>query len=234
MKTHRFDGTLSTVARLFLSVSVIVITTASFLGAGGVMMGSQFLLKLHPYIFFIGFGNLAILILNRYLTAAIYPELKIDPLKQKRYISIVILCLVMITVAVAMEWPILTALTGLVLMILVAGPIREIFTTLSIPEIWKEVSVRYYIFDVLFLLNANLGLFTLGLKKPFPIKPLFRFLSPSPPIFLDPRSLSASASWASSTLMPGADPQSVNLSSASSASGSICLSVVYCSFSSLF
>ena len=184
MKTHRFDGTLSTVARLFLSVSVIVITTASFLGAGGVMMGSQFLLKLHPYIFFIGFGNLAILILNRYLTAAIYPELKIDPLKQKRYISIVILCLVMITVAVAMEWPILKALTGLVLMILVAGPIREIFTTLSIPEIWKEVSVRYYIFDVLFLLNANLGLFTLGLKEAFPHQAIIPFFVTQSSYFL--------------------------------------------------
>ena len=184
MKTHRFDGTLSTVARLFLSVSVIVITTASFLGAGGVMMGSQFLLKLHPYIFFIGFGNLAILILNRYLTAAIYPELKIDPLKQKRYISIVILCLVMITVAVTMEWPILKALTGLVLMILVAGPIREIFTTLSIPEIWKEVSVRYYIFDVLFLLNANLGLFTLGLKEAFPHQAIIPFFVTQSSYFL--------------------------------------------------
>jgi hypothetical protein len=53
-------------------------------------------------------------------------------------------------------------------MMVVAGPIREIFTTLSIPKIWKEVSVRYYIFDVIFLLVANLGLFTLGLKEAFP------------------------------------------------------------------
>ena len=79
MKAHSYEGKLSAVARLFLYVSVTVITIASFLGAGGVMTGCYFLLKLHPYIFFIGFGNLAILILNRYLTATIYPELKVDP-----------------------------------------------------------------------------------------------------------------------------------------------------------
>ena len=65
MSLTRFDGQLSTVARLFLYISVSVITLASFLGAAGVIMGNYFLLKLHPYIFFIGFGNLAILILNR-------------------------------------------------------------------------------------------------------------------------------------------------------------------------
>ena len=175
MKVHSYDGKLSAVARLFLSVSVIVITIASFLGAGGVMSDSHFLLKLHPYIFFIGFGNLAILILNRYLTSTIYPELKVDPLKQQRYIYTVLLALVMITIAVAMEWPLLKALTGLMLMVVVVGPIKEIFTTLSIPKIWKEVSVRYYIFDVLFLLNANLGLFTLGLKEAFPQQSIIPF-----------------------------------------------------------
>ena len=168
MKALSYDGKLSVVARLFLFVSVTVITIASFLGADGVMMSNYFLLKLHPYIFFIGFGNLAILILNRYLTAAIYPELKIDPVKQQRYIYVVLFALVMITVALAMDWPLLKAFTGLLLMIVVVGPLKEIFTTLSVPKIWKEVSVRYYIFDVLFLLNANLGLFTLGLKEAFP------------------------------------------------------------------
>ena len=184
MKAHSYDRKLSAVARLFLSVSVIVITIASFLGAGGVMSGSHFLLKLHPYIFFIGFGNLAILILNRYLTSTIYPELKVDPLKQQRYIYTVLLALVMITVAVAMEWPLLKALTGLMLMVVVVGPIREIFTTLSIPNIWKEVSVRYYIFDVLFLLNANLGLFTLGLKEAFPNQSIIPFFVTQSSYFL--------------------------------------------------
>ncbi|MCX6178145.1 MAG: hypothetical protein NT163_02035 [Chlorobiales bacterium] len=184
MILRSFDGKLSTVARLFLSISVIVITLASFLGAGGVMTGNHFLLKLHPYIFFIGFGNIAILILNRYLTATIYPELKIDPLKQLRYIYTIILSLIMIIVAVAMEWPLLKALTGLMLMILVIGPLQEIFTTLSIPKIWKEVSVRYYIFDVLFLLNANLGLFTLGLKEAFPHQGLIPFFVTQSSYFL--------------------------------------------------
>ncbi len=184
MKVHSYDGKLSAVARLFLSVSVIVITIASFLGAGGVMSDSHFLLKLHPYIFFIGFGNLAILILNRYLTSTIYPELKVDPLKQQRYIYTVLLALVMITIAVAMEWPLLKALTGLMLMVVVVGPIKEIFTTLSIPKIWKEVPVRYYIFDVLFLLNANLGLFTLGLKEAFPQQSIIPFFVTQSSYFL--------------------------------------------------
>ncbi len=184
MKAHSHDGKLSAVARLFLSVSVTVITIASFLAAGGVTAGSYFLLKLHPYIFFIGFGNLAILILNRYLTATIYPELKVDPLKQQRYIYTVILALVMITVSIAFEWPLLKALTGLMLMVVVAGPLKEIFTTLSIPKIWKEVSVRYYIFDVLFLLNANLGLFTLGLKEAFPHQSIIPFFVTQSSYFL--------------------------------------------------
>jgi hypothetical protein len=101
-----------------------------------------------------------------------------------RYIYFVLLALVMITVAVAMEWPLLKALTGLLLMVLVTGPIREIFTTLSIPKIWKEVSVRYYIFDVLFLLNANLGLFTLGLKEAFPHQGIIPFFVTQSSYFL--------------------------------------------------
>jgi hypothetical protein len=184
MKLHRFDGELSSAARLFLSVSVTVITLASFLGATGAWTGNLLLLKLHPYLFFIGFGNAAILILNRYLTAAIYPELKINPIKQQRYIFAVLLSLVLITVSIAMEWPLLKAFTGLLLMIVVAGPLREIFTTLSISRIWKEVSVRYYIFDVLFLLNANLGLLTLGLKEAFPEQGIIPFFVTQSSYFL--------------------------------------------------
>jgi hypothetical protein len=184
MNLRRFDGELSTVVRLFLSVSVTVIALASLSGAAGAVMANIFLLKLHPYLFFIGFGNLAILILNRYLTAAIYPELKVDPFKQLRYIVVVILSLVMITVAIAMEWPLLKALTGLVLIMVVLGPLKEIFTTLSIPNIWKEVSVRYYIFDVLFLLVANIGLFTLGLKEAFPDQRLIPFFVTQSSYFL--------------------------------------------------
>ena len=184
MNLNRFDGELSTVVRLFLSVSVTVIALAALSGAAGAVMVNLFLLKLHPYLFFIGFGNLAILILNRYLTAAIYPELKVDPIRQLRYIVVVMLSLVMITVAIAMEWPLLKALTGLVLMMVVMGPLKEIFTTLSISKIWKEVSVRYYIFDVLFLLVANIGLFTLGLKEAFPDQQLIPFFVTQSSYFL--------------------------------------------------
>ena len=83
MKAHSYDGKLSVVARLFLFVSVTVITIASFLGADGVMMSNYFLLKLHPYIFFIGFGNLAILILNN-------PRHVQSRLKFKRHINLII------------------------------------------------------------------------------------------------------------------------------------------------
>jgi len=168
MNQSLHDGGLSHVASLFLSLVITVITVASLAGAAGAATGNAFLLKIHPYIFFIGFGNLAILILNRYLTAAIYPQLKIDPAKQLRYIYTVLLALGMITVAVAMDWPLLKALTGLLLVGVVSLPLLEIFTTLSIPTIWKEVSVRYYIFDVIFLLVANIGLLTLGIKEAFP------------------------------------------------------------------
>ncbi len=184
MMKLRFDGELSSVARLFLSVSVTIVSVAAFLGAAGALTGNMFLLKLHPYLFFVGFGNLAILILNRYLTSAIYPELKINPLKQLRYIQAVLASLLLVTLSVAMEWPLLKALAGLLLMIVVLGPIKEIFTTLSVGKIWKEVSVRYYIFDVLFLLNANLGLFTLGLKEAFPHQGIIPFFVTQSSYFL--------------------------------------------------
>jgi len=184
MKLFRFDGELSTLATLLLKVSVTFVALASFFGAAGAVTGNLLLLKLHPYLFFVGFGNLAILLLNRYLTAAIYPELKIDPSRQLGYISVILVALVMITISIVMDWPLLKALTGLLLMGVVSGPLREIFTTLSIPRIWKEVSVRYYICDVLFLLVANLGLLTLGLKESFPELKLIPFFVTQSSYFL--------------------------------------------------
>ena len=184
MMPHRIEKNLGGVAELFLRVSVTVITIAVFLGAIGALLGNIFLLRLHPYVFFIGFGNLAILILNRYLTAVIYPELRIDPHKQLRYMYAVLLSLISIAIALFMEWPLLKAATGLLLMVVVMGPLKEIFTTLSVSRIWKEVSVRYYIFDVLFLLNANLGLFTLGLKEAFPDQKIIPFFVTQSAYFL--------------------------------------------------
>ncbi|NTW10775.1 MAG: hypothetical protein HGA26_05390 [Chlorobiaceae bacterium] len=168
MNHLRSSGELGGNARVFLYVSISIIASAAFLGAAGALWGKMFLLKLHPYIFFTGFGNLAILILNRYLISAIYPELKIDPKKQVSYISLVLFSLVLVTAAVAMDWPFLKAVAGLLLLVTILGPLREIFTTVSVAGIWKDVSVRYYIFDVIFLLVANTGLFTLGLKESFP------------------------------------------------------------------
>ncbi len=185
MDHHLQPGSaLELVVKRFFTVSVTVVAMAALLGAAGAFTGNHFLYRIHPYIFFIGFGNLAILLLNRYLTATIYPELVVDPEKQMRYISSVLLALLSITVAVFMEWPLLKAATGLFLMILVFGPLREIFTTLSVGRIWKEVSVRYYIFDVLFLLNANLGLFALGLKEAFPHSGIIPFFVTQSAYFL--------------------------------------------------
>jgi len=156
------------IVRIYLSVSVFIITAAAFLGAAGAWTGSLFLDTVHPYVFFTGFGNLAIIILNRYLISAIYPELETDPDKQIRSIYAVVLSVLLVFVAVYMDWPLLKAAVGLFLIIIVSSAAREIFSTLSVGKIWQEVSVRYYIFDVLFLLVANLGLFTLGIKEAFP------------------------------------------------------------------
>ncbi|NQU46537.1 MAG: hypothetical protein HQ516_05775 [Chlorobium sp.] len=184
MQNRTIEGSPGSIARLFTTVTVAVMAFSAVLGALGGVYHNDFLNQLHPYLFFIGFGNLAILIFNRYLTSAIYPEMKIDPRKQRRYVYGVLVALVMITVAVFMQWPLLKAFTGLFLMVLVLGPLKEIFATLSIPRIWKEVSVRYYIFDVIFLLNANLGLFTLGLKEAFPDQGIIPFFVTQSAYFL--------------------------------------------------
>lgn len=178
------DNALRGITRTFLAFSVIIISVAVLVGSVGVLIDNTFLLKVHPYIFFVGFGNLAILLLNRYLTAAIYPELRIHPERQRVFIGLVLLALVMVVVAVAFELPLLKAAAGLMLMGVVVVPLYEILTTLSVSKIWKEVSVRYYIFDVVFLLNANLGLFTLGLKEAFPDNGIIPFFVTQSSYFL--------------------------------------------------
>jgi len=172
------------IVRIYLSVSVFIITAAAFLGAAGAWTGSLFLDTVHPYVFFTGFGNLAIIILNRYLISAIYPELEIDPEKQIRAIYAVLLSVLLVFVSVYLEWPLLKAAVGLFLIIIVSSAAREIFSTLSVGKIWQEVSVRYYIFDVLFLLVANLGLFTLGIKEAFPESGLIPFFVTQSTYFL--------------------------------------------------
>lgn len=139
--------------------------------------------SIHTF-FFVGFGNLAILLFNRYLTSSIYPELRIDPARQRLFIGLVVLALVMVTIAVAVGLPLLKAAAGLMLMGVVAVPLYELLTTLSVAKIWREVSVRYYIFDVVFLLNANLGLFTLGLKEAFPDNGIIPFFVTQSAYFL--------------------------------------------------
>ena len=184
VKKKGLDIELDAIARIFLSVSVLIVTLAVFLGAAGAWTGSDFLNTLHPYVFFTGFGNLAILLLNRYLTSAIYPELAVDTGRQMRYVYGVLLAVVMVSLAVYLQWPLLKALAGLLLMMIVLSPLKEIAVALSFRRMWKEVSVRYYIFDVIFLFNANLGLFTLGLKEAFPDTGLIPFFVTQSAYFL--------------------------------------------------
>ncbi|NTU53436.1 MAG: hypothetical protein HGA97_07020 [Chlorobiaceae bacterium] len=169
------EPSLRGISRNFLFVSVIIITGAALFGGAGVLLNHAFLLKVHPYLFFTGFGNLAILLLNRYLTSAIYPELRIDPGRQRQFMVIVLVSVVLVAVSEATDLPLLKVAAGILLMAVVVLPLYEIFTTLSVSKIWKEVSVRYYIFDVVFLLNANLGLFALGLKEAFPSNGIIPF-----------------------------------------------------------
>ncbi|NTU58436.1 MAG: hypothetical protein HGB00_05890 [Chlorobiaceae bacterium] len=176
--------TLRDISRLFLTFTVMVIVTASFAGAYGALTGNAFLNKVHPYIFFTGFGNAAILLLNRYLTASIFPELRIDPLRQRLYLIAVLTALILVTLSILFDMPLLKAAAGLLMMVVVIQPLWEILTTLPFAEIWRNVSGRYYIFDVIFLLNANLGLCTLGLKEAFPSNGIIPFFVTKSAYFL--------------------------------------------------
>jgi hypothetical protein len=184
MKGKASTLSLRDISRTFLTFSVMVIVTAVMAGAFGVLGGNAFLIKIHPYIFFTGFGNAAILLLNRYLTAAIFPELSIDPDRQRRYLFAVFAALVLVTASLLFDQPLLKAAAGLLMMAVVVQPLAEILTTLPLSKIWGNVSGRYYIFDVVFLLNANLGLFTLGLKEAFPSNGVIPFFVTQSSYFL--------------------------------------------------
>lgn len=181
---NQFVIGLDSMARIYMSVSVLIMTVAALLGGIGAWTDSHVLDTLHPYIFFVGFGNLAILILNRYLIAAVYADLRIDTERQMRQVYAVLFSLVMVSVAVVYDLPLLKAATGLFLMWVALFPALDIIRTLSLSRIWKEVSVRYYIFDVIFLINANLGLFALGLKEAFPDTGLIPFFVTQSAYFL--------------------------------------------------
>jgi len=170
--------------KIYLILSVYIISTAITLGAIGSYLDNETLLKLHPYIFFIGFGNLSILILNRYLTNSIYPQLKITPKTKILYIINILIAVILISLAVIFKIPMLKTTVGVMLMISSSHAIYEIFKSLSIAEIWKDISARYYIFDVIFLLNAALGLFVLGLKEQFPDFSLIPFFITESSYFL--------------------------------------------------
>ncbi len=185
---------LRDISRTFLTFSVMVVVTAVLAGAFGVLTANGFLRKIHPYIFFTGFGNSAILILNRYLTAAIFPELRIDPVRQRTYLYAVCTALLMVAGSMLADQPLLKAGAGVLMLLVVSQPLLEIIRTLPLRTIWGNVSGRYYIFDVIFLLNANLGLFALGLKEAYPTNGIIPFFVTQSSYFLGssfPLSISA-------------------------------------------
>ncbi|NTW51032.1 MAG: hypothetical protein HGB22_00385 [Chlorobiaceae bacterium] len=178
------EYTLRDISRLFLSFTVLVIVIAVLAGAFGTLSTNAFLTRIHPYLFFTGFGNTAILLLNRYLTSSIFPELRIDPARQRLYIFAVLTALILVSASVLFDQPLLKAAAGFLMMVVVAQPLTEIITTLPLSKIWGNVSGRYYIFDVIFLLNANLGLCTLGLKEAFPSNGIIPFFVTQSAYFL--------------------------------------------------
>jgi hypothetical protein len=178
------EYTLRDISRFFLSFSVTVVAMAVFAGAVGVFSGNAFLKKIHPYIFFTGFGNSAILLLNRYLTAAIYPELTIRPERQRSYLYAISAALVMVAASVLADQPLLKAAAGLLLLILVVQLLLEVLSVLPVKSIWGNVSGRYYFFDVIFLFVANLGLLTLGLKEAWPSNGIIPFFVTQSSYFL--------------------------------------------------
>ncbi len=171
-------------SRSFLTFAVSVVSLAVLAGALGILSRNAFLLQVHPYLFFTGFGNAAILILNRYLMAAIYPGLSIDPRRQLRFLAAVSAALVLVVLSVLVGQPLLKAAAGLLLLALVVQPLAELLGKLPLSVIWGNVSGRYYIFDVLFLLNANLGLLTLGIREAYPANGVIPFFVTQSAYFL--------------------------------------------------
>ena len=184
MNRNASEFTLRDISRIFLTFSVTVIMMAVMAGAFGVLTGNAFLKKIHPYIFFTGFGNTAILLLNRYLTAAIYPEIVIRPERQRRYLYAVSTALMLVTASILADQPLLKAVAGLLMIAVVVQLLAEILTTLPLRRIWENVSGRYYFVDVIFLFVANLGLFTLGLREAWPSNGIIPFFVTQSSYFL--------------------------------------------------
>lgn len=184
MAQDKQSYTLRGISRAFLTFSVMVVMIACLAASFGVLTNNAFLTRVHPYLFFTGFGNVAILLLNRYLTASIHPELSIDPVRQRNYLRLVTVSMLLVSAAVLFDMPLLKAAAGLLLMSVVVLPLVEIVRKLPLSRIWGNVSGRYYIFDVVFLLNANLGLFTLGLKEAFPDNGIIPFFVTQSSYFL--------------------------------------------------
>ncbi len=154
--------------KLYSLTSIYIIMLAITLASFGAFFNNDHLLRLHPYIFFIGFGNLSILVLNKYLIQSFYPKLKISAQKQFYYIITIIISLILITISIYFDLPILKIVISFLLAIIIIDASLGLLKQLSFKEIWNILPVRYYTFDLLFLLNAALGLFALGYKETFP------------------------------------------------------------------
>jgi len=170
--------------KLYTIVSIYIITISITLGSLGSFFDNKELLKLHPYIFFIGFGNLSILILNRYLLSSIYPNLEVCDKNNIFYIKSIILSISLISIAIIFDIPIIKTFIAIILMFIILHSLYKIKKSLSFRDLWKNISARYYIFDIIFLLNAALGLFVLGIKETFPNLSLIPFFITESSYFL--------------------------------------------------
>ncbi len=151
--------------KIFLIVAIFIIAISMLFGGIGSVFEIEYFQKTHPYIFFIGFGNLSILILNKYLTSFINEKLKISPKLQLIYIITVLTAVFFILFS--HPFPVFKIISGSILFILITYHLFYIFKTISIKEILKSISLKYYIADAVFLLNAAMGLFALGIKETF-------------------------------------------------------------------
>jgi len=101
--------------KLYTIISIYTITISITLASIGSFLENKVLLTLHPYIFFIGFGNLSILILNKYLLATIFDEIKVNNEDNFLYIKLITLTLILITFSVIFNIPILKSIASLIL-----------------------------------------------------------------------------------------------------------------------
>ncbi|MBN2695859.1 hypothetical protein JXR93_14460 [bacterium] len=152
---------------IYLKTIISIISLAILSGILGYSFDIDFLQKTHPFIFFIGFGNLSIIILNRYLISG---SINREPIGKSKFINYIFFIVVAILITVLGEglrlyW--FKTISAMLLFYVVGDSLKNLFKELDIKIMWRDIAIRYYTFDLIFLLNAALGLFFLGIKESF-------------------------------------------------------------------